>query len=207
VSEPAARCPAPSALAVEASAAVCAADELTAGTSRQPRPMEGGAAYAAVVAGRAVPRQESGSIKPTAKGSGTPEPAAPSEADFRRTSLGDVSGLLSGMPAGTTPNTPMGDHHGNSHRRAAQQDSYLSFRGHGYPWILGMVEGVMPQRSLSPEEGRETYAGSKDGRWLPSDGKYAAVPGWEQGSEFSHVFSPGGPMRPSVAKESRQTHA
>jgi hypothetical protein len=66
VSEPAARRPSPSALAVEASAAVCAADELTAGTSRQPRPMEGGPAYAAVVAGRAVPRQESGPLKPTA---------------------------------------------------------------------------------------------------------------------------------------------
>jgi hypothetical protein len=50
VSEPSARRPAPSALVVEASAAVCAADELTAGNSRQPRPMEGGPAYAAVVA-------------------------------------------------------------------------------------------------------------------------------------------------------------
>jgi hypothetical protein len=39
VSEPAARRLTPSALAVEESAAVCAADELTAGTSRQPRPM------------------------------------------------------------------------------------------------------------------------------------------------------------------------
>jgi hypothetical protein len=89
VFEPAARRPAPSALAVEASATVCAADELTAGTSRQPRPMEGGPAYDAVVAGRAVPCQESGPLKPTVKGSGTMEPAASSEADFRRTSLGD----------------------------------------------------------------------------------------------------------------------
>jgi hypothetical protein len=107
VTEPAARCPAPSALAVEASAAVCAADELTAGTSRQPRPMEGGPAYAAVVAGHAVLRQESGPLKPTANGSGPSEPAASSEADFRRTSLGDVSGPLSDIPAGTTPDTPM----------------------------------------------------------------------------------------------------
>jgi hypothetical protein len=63
VSEPAARCPAPSALAVEASAEAFAADELTAGTSRQPRSMEGGPAYAAVVAERAVPRQENGPLK------------------------------------------------------------------------------------------------------------------------------------------------
>jgi hypothetical protein len=41
VSEPAARRPAPSSLAVEASAAVCAAGEMTAGTSRQPHPMDG----------------------------------------------------------------------------------------------------------------------------------------------------------------------
>jgi hypothetical protein len=107
VSEPAARRPAPSALAVEGSAAVCAADELTAGTSRQPRPIEGGPVYAAVVAGRAVPCQESGPLKLTAKGWGTPEPAASPEADFRRTSLGDVSGSLNGMPAGTAPDTPM----------------------------------------------------------------------------------------------------
>jgi hypothetical protein len=46
----------------------------------------------------------------------------------------------------------------------------------------------MPQRSLSPDEGRDTYAGSKDGRWLPSHGKCAAVPGWEQGLSF-HTFS------------------
>jgi hypothetical protein len=44
VSQPASRRPAPSALAVEASAAVCAADDLTAGTSRHTRPMEGGPA-------------------------------------------------------------------------------------------------------------------------------------------------------------------
>jgi hypothetical protein len=64
VSEPAARRPAPSALAVEGSAADSAADELTAGTSRQPRPMDGGPAYAAVVAGRVVPCQESGPFNP-----------------------------------------------------------------------------------------------------------------------------------------------
>jgi hypothetical protein len=53
VSEPAARRPAPSALVLEVSAAVCAAHELTAGTSRQTRPKEGGPAYAAVMAARA----------------------------------------------------------------------------------------------------------------------------------------------------------
>jgi hypothetical protein len=107
VSEPHARRTAPSALAVEASAAVCAADELTAGTSRQPRPMEGRPAYAAVVVGRAAPRQENGPLKPTAKVSGTTEPAASPEAEFRPTSLADVSGPLSGMPAGTNPDNPI----------------------------------------------------------------------------------------------------
>jgi hypothetical protein len=107
MSEPVARRPAPSALAVEESAAECAPDELTAGTTRQPRPMVGGQAKAVVVAGRAVPCQESGPLKPTAKGSGTSEPAASSEADFRHTSLGDMSGPLRGIQAGTTPDTPM----------------------------------------------------------------------------------------------------
>jgi hypothetical protein len=59
------------------------------------------------VAGRAVPRQEMGPLKPTVKGSGTPEPAASSEADFGRMSLGDVSAPLCGMPHGNTPDTPM----------------------------------------------------------------------------------------------------
>jgi hypothetical protein len=100
-------CPALSALAVEGSAVVCAADELTIGTTRQPRPMEGGPAYAAVVAGWAVPCQERGSLKPAANVSGTPEPAVTSEADFRNTSPRDVSGPLNGTPAGTTPDKPM----------------------------------------------------------------------------------------------------
>jgi hypothetical protein len=90
VSEPAAWRPAPSALPVEGSAAMSAADEPTAGTSRQRRPKEGGSVYAAVVAGRAVPRQESGPPKPKATGSGVPEPAASTEADRRPKSLGDV---------------------------------------------------------------------------------------------------------------------
>jgi hypothetical protein len=60
VSEPGTRRPAPSALAVEAPAAMCAADELTTGTSRQPRRMEDWPAYAAVLAGRAVLCQGSG---------------------------------------------------------------------------------------------------------------------------------------------------
>jgi hypothetical protein len=69
--------------------------------------MDGGPAYAAVVAGRAVPRQESGALKPKANRSGTPEPAASSNADFRRISLRDVSGPLSCTPAGTTTDTSM----------------------------------------------------------------------------------------------------
>jgi hypothetical protein len=114
-----------------------------------------------VVAGRAVPYLERGPLKPTAKGSGTPEAADSSEADLSLTSFGDVSGPMSGMPTGTTLDTPMETTTdipaGERHKKT------LCFRGHGYPWILGMVEGVMPQRSLGPDEGRETYAGSKDG--------------------------------------------
>jgi hypothetical protein len=56
-----------------------------------------------VVAGRAVPRQESDPLKSKATGSGTAEPAASSEADRRFMSLGDVSGPVNGMPAGATP--------------------------------------------------------------------------------------------------------
>jgi hypothetical protein len=104
VSKPSAGRPALSSLPVEA---LSAADETVTWTSRQPCPKEDGLEYAAVVAGCTDPRQESGPLKPKATGSGTPEPAAASEADRTNMSLGDVSRPLSGMPAGTTPDAPM----------------------------------------------------------------------------------------------------
>ena len=52
-------------------------------TSRGPTPATGGRAYAAVVAGRAIPHHSSGPLKPIAKGSADANPAALSEAAFR----------------------------------------------------------------------------------------------------------------------------
>jgi hypothetical protein len=149
VSEPAARRPAPSSLPVEGSAALSAANEPVARTSRQPRPTDSGPAYAAVVAGRAVPRQESRTLKPKPTGSDSPEPAASSEADRRRMSLGDVSGPLRGMPAGTTPDAHMDTNTGvPAGQRQNKTPSMLQASRR-----LGMFEGVMPQRSLAPDEG------------------------------------------------------
>jgi hypothetical protein len=174
VSEPAARLPASSALAVEASAALSAADEPTAGTTRQPRPTEGGPAFAAVVAGRAVQRQECGPLKPKVNGSGSPEAAASSEVDFRCMSIGDVSGPLRGMSAGTTPDTPMDTT--TFPQASGKRRFHLRFKRDEYPWLLGMVEGVVPQRSLGTGGGGEIYARTKDGRLLSSHNKCAAVP-------------------------------
>jgi hypothetical protein len=80
---------------------------LSAGTSRKPRLMECGPTYAAVVVWRAVPRQERGPLKCKAKNSRNPETVASSGVDFRRMSLREVSGPLSGTPADTTPDTAM----------------------------------------------------------------------------------------------------
>jgi hypothetical protein len=175
VSEPATRCLAPSTLDVEGSAALSVADELTAGSSRQPGLMEGGLAYAAVVAGRAVPCQESGPLKTTANGSGTPNPLS-----YLRQTLGarlfeTCPGLLNGTPAGTTPDTPM-------------QTTTAVPAGQRHNKNLIYVSGVTDTRGflawlrescpsgLSAQMKGEIYAGVKDDRWLPSHGTCAAVP-------------------------------
>jgi hypothetical protein len=67
-------------------------------------PTEGGLAYAALVAGRAGPQQQSGPHKPKAKGSDHFEPVASSEEATRHMSLLELSGTLCGMPYGTTSN-------------------------------------------------------------------------------------------------------
>jgi hypothetical protein len=79
--------------------------EPTAECSLQLGPTEGGPAYAAVVAGHAVPRVTSGPLKPVARGSDFSEPTASIEAAEGRKSP-DLSGPLSGRPAGTIPPPP-----------------------------------------------------------------------------------------------------
>ena len=70
-------------------------------TSRWPTPATGGLAYAAVLAGRAIPHHPSGPLKPIARGSADANPAAPSEAALRLNSSA-LSGPPSSIPAGTT---------------------------------------------------------------------------------------------------------
>jgi hypothetical protein len=82
-------------------------DELAAESGRQPGLIEVWPAYLAVVAGSADPHQDSGPPKPTATGSGIPEPDASLEADCRRMYLEDLSGLLCNVPAGTIPDATM----------------------------------------------------------------------------------------------------
>jgi hypothetical protein len=77
--------------------------EQAATCSRQLGSPEGGATYAAVLAGPVVPSQPSGPLKPTAMGLDLSEPAVSSQTANRRMSS-DMSGPLSDMPVGTTPN-------------------------------------------------------------------------------------------------------
>jgi hypothetical protein len=65
------------------------------------RPPEGGATYAAVLAGPATPHHPSGSLKPRVMDSEPCEPAVSSETAIRRIS-NDMSGPLSDKPDGTT---------------------------------------------------------------------------------------------------------
>ena len=75
--------------------------ELAASCNRQLGPPEGGATYAAILAGPVVPFQPSGSLKPTAMESDPSEPAVSTETVNRRMSS-DMPGPLSDMPDGTT---------------------------------------------------------------------------------------------------------
>jgi hypothetical protein len=77
--------------------------ELAAVSSRQLGPPEGGATYAAVLAGPVAPHQPSGSPKTTAMYSNLSESAVSSEtANTSRRMSNDMSGPLSDKPDGTT---------------------------------------------------------------------------------------------------------
>jgi hypothetical protein len=101
-SEPANRRPATVAVSAPLPALPSVTGEQAAGSSRQLGPPEGGATYAAILAGPVAPHQPSGSLKPTAMDSNPSESAASSESANRRMS-NDMSGPLSVKPDGTTP--------------------------------------------------------------------------------------------------------
>ena len=101
--EPAIKRPAPDAASVPLPAKSSATGEQGANGSLKLGPPEGGSTYAAVLAGFAAPNQPSGTLKPTAMDSDPSEPAVSTETAIRRMSQ-DMSGPLSGTPAGTTFN-------------------------------------------------------------------------------------------------------
>jgi hypothetical protein len=76
--------------------------ELDAASSRQLGPPEGGATYAAILAGTVAPHQTSGSLKPKAMDSDPSESSASSESANRRMS-NDMCGPLSDKLDGTNP--------------------------------------------------------------------------------------------------------
>jgi len=101
--EPANRRPATGAGSMPLPATTAVTGEQAAASSRQPGPSGIGATYAAVLAANAAPSQASGTIKPTAMDSEPSESGVSMETSNRRTS-NVMSGPLSGMPDGTTPN-------------------------------------------------------------------------------------------------------
>ena len=99
--EPAIRRPAPDAVSAPLHAKPSPTSEQAVNSSRQLGPPEGGSTYAAVLAGSAAPIHPSGTLKPTAMDSDPSESAVSTETATRRMSY-DMSGPLSGTPAGTT---------------------------------------------------------------------------------------------------------
>jgi len=103
LSEPTSHCPVQGNLFGEGPTAQSSTGELDAERSRQLRPIEGGLAYAVVVAGRTGPQQPSGLHKPPAKVSDHYELTASSEAATRHVLRRHVRALpLCVMPVGTT---------------------------------------------------------------------------------------------------------
>jgi len=102
--EPANRRPATGAGSVPLPAKTIVTGEQAAASSRQPGPSGVGATYAAVLATNAAQSQSSGTLKPTAMETDPSESGVSMETSNRRMS-DDMSGPLSGMPEGTTPNS------------------------------------------------------------------------------------------------------
>jgi hypothetical protein len=75
-------------------------------SARNPGSAEVKATYAAVVFDSPSSLHPSGTLKPTANGSASSDPAASSEADTMRMSVIDIPGPLSGMPVGATIPNP-----------------------------------------------------------------------------------------------------
>jgi hypothetical protein len=129
-------------------------------TSRQPRPTEGWPEYAAVVAGRAFPCQESGPLKPTASGRVLPDLLS-----HLRQTLG--ARLLETYPG--TPDTPMETTTvASAGERHTKAPSYVSgvTDTHGF---LAWLRKSYPS-GLSSQIKGERHAGYKDSRWLASKG-------------------------------------
>jgi hypothetical protein len=116
--------------------------EQTAECSSQLGTTEGGPAYAAVVARHAVPRLTSGPLKPVANGPDSSEPAVSTEAAQSRKSP-DLSGPLSGMPAGITPLHA----HVCPRRRTPQQNTDFRFRSQRHAQLPEVASGILPQQS------------------------------------------------------------
>jgi hypothetical protein len=75
-------------------------------SARNPGTAEVRATYAAVVSDSPSSIHPSGTLKPTANGSASSDPAASSEADTRRMSVCDMPGPLRGLPVGATIPNP-----------------------------------------------------------------------------------------------------
>ena len=75
-------------------------------SAQNPGSAEVKATYAAVVSDSPSSFHPSGTLKPTANGSASSDPAASSEANTRRMSVCEMPGPLSGMPVGATKPPP-----------------------------------------------------------------------------------------------------
>ena len=183
------RSPAPDAGSVPLPANSSVKGELAAFGSRQLGPPEGGAKYAAVLAGPVTPSQPSGSLKPTAIYSDPSETAVSTETANRCKTI-DMSGHLSGTPGGITPNAQVA----NTCVPAGQPPNKTSMFISGVRdtrAFLAWLRVSCPRGLTVQLKGEKLMVVPSTPYGVPSRSQPTAYHRWEGGCEIPHLHDPG----------------
>jgi hypothetical protein len=173
-----------------------------ANCSMQLGPLEGGASYAALLAGPVAPLQQSGPLKPTVKGSDQSETAVSPETANRRMS-DDMSGPLSGKPDGTRPHAKVANTCLPAGQRPNKKPIFIS----GF----GDVRSFLAWLRASCPGGLTAQLKGENLMVVPSkaDVPLSALcgPSTGGGCELSNLHVPGGPLCATSCEEPGQGHA
>ena len=172
--EPAIRRPAPDAGSAPLPAKPSPTGEQAANSSRNLDLPEGGSKYAAVLAGSAAPKYTSGALKSTDRDSDPSESAVSTETATRRMSY-DLSGPLSGTPAGTTCNAKVATTCATAGERPNKTPIFISGAGDTRAF-LAWLRASCPSGLTIPIKRRKVDGRPINRRRFPSCGQLIAFP-------------------------------